>query len=583
MEGWPKGPGLRILTLGAIVLALSAGSLAAQSRPPTTVAPRPGTKRTPVPAKRPAPPKPPPPRPKPVTPAVRPAPVPVPKPDASIAFFRDGTVPRLRIEVVGPELEKLRGNVREDVRCTVIEDGRVTYSDVAIHLKGAAGSFRNLDDRPALTLDFDKNREDQLFHDLDKIHLNNSVQDPSYLNELVCGELFLAAGVPAARTSHARVWLNGRDLGFYVLKEGFNKRFLRRHFADPDGNLYEGGFVQDLDGEPRLQSGNGAPDRADVRALLEACRERDTDRRRQRLEQLVDVDRFLSFAALESITSHWDGYCHNRNNYRYYFDPKSGKVQFIPHGMDQMFRQPDFPIEAGGSLVSAALMSIPEFRDRYRRRLGELAAGVAPPDRLVKRVDDLRRRLRPVLEEMGEGPARELDWQARAFQEQIIRRAAVLVARGAVPDPRVMKVVAGGTVVAGGWEPRQETPDAVLERAGTTAAPLLVIRVGPSGRCVASWRATVVLSPGKYRLEARARAEGIQPLKDESGTGAGIRISGGRRTNGLVANAPWTTLGHEFEVIAGNGEVTLVAELRATAGKVSFDPAAIRITRAAAN
>jgi hypothetical protein len=65
---------------------------------------------------------------------------------------------------------------------------------------------------------------------LDKIHLNNSVQDRSYLTEILCGDLFLAAGVPAARGTHARVFLNGRDLGLYGLKEGFDQSFLRRHF-----------------------------------------------------------------------------------------------------------------------------------------------------------------------------------------------------------------------------------------------------------------------------------------------------------------------------------------------------------------
>ena len=71
----------------------------------------------------------------------------------------------------------------------VIEEGGKTYENVGIHLKGAAGSFRGIDDRPALTLNFDKFQKGQDYHDLDKIHLNNSVQDPSYLNELICSEL----------------------------------------------------------------------------------------------------------------------------------------------------------------------------------------------------------------------------------------------------------------------------------------------------------------------------------------------------------------------------------------------------------
>ena len=99
-----------------------------------------------------------------------------------------------------------------------LPSGRVTL--------GEAGSFRPVNDRPALTLNFDKYREKQKFHGLDKLHLNNSVQDGGYLNEHLASVIFNAGGVPAPRISHARVWLNGRDLGFYVLKEGFDSQFL---------------------------------------------------------------------------------------------------------------------------------------------------------------------------------------------------------------------------------------------------------------------------------------------------------------------------------------------------------------------
>src|SRR2546430_53448 len=131
-------------------------------------------------------------------------------------FFTNGPIPHLRIEVKGTNFAALQRNNRVYVRATV-RDGNTVYEDVGIHLKGAAGSFRDLNDTPALTLNFDKFQEHQKFHGLDKVHLNNSVQDASYMTELLCGELFRAAGVPAARTTHARVQLNGRDLGLYVL------------------------------------------------------------------------------------------------------------------------------------------------------------------------------------------------------------------------------------------------------------------------------------------------------------------------------------------------------------------------------
>jgi hypothetical protein len=112
---------------------------------------------------------------------------------------------RINIEVTPSDVEKLRGYhwngwrgdrvERPEVVATVREGGTV-YTNVALHLKGAAGSFRPFDDKPALTLSFSRHGTNQQFHGYTKISLNNSVQDPSYLSEAISRELFEAAGVP---------------------------------------------------------------------------------------------------------------------------------------------------------------------------------------------------------------------------------------------------------------------------------------------------------------------------------------------------------------------------------------------------
>ena len=169
-----------------------------------------------------------------------------PKREESERFFTNGTIPYLRLRIPATNMARLRSNARDYVRATVSE-GDTVYQEVGIHLKGAAGSFRNVDDgKPAFTLNFDKFSDGQNFHGIDKLSLNNSVQDPTYMTEAICSELFLAAGVPTPRTTHAHVELNGHDLGLYVLKEGFDKTFLKRHFKNVKGNLYDGGFLREI-------------------------------------------------------------------------------------------------------------------------------------------------------------------------------------------------------------------------------------------------------------------------------------------------------------------------------------------------
>ena len=130
--------------------------------------------------------------------------------DATVELF-EKPIPRIELTLDPSALQTLRIEPRIYVRAT-LREGTNVFRDIALKLKGARGSFRPVDDRPALTLNMDKFIGGQKFHGLDKLHLNNSVQDPTLMNEIICGELFRAAGVPTPRATHARVLLNGRDL-----------------------------------------------------------------------------------------------------------------------------------------------------------------------------------------------------------------------------------------------------------------------------------------------------------------------------------------------------------------------------------
>src|SRR5204863_8811439 len=121
---------------------------------------------------------------------------------------------------------------------TMREGGQV-YTNVALHLKGGFGSFRPIDNNPGLTLNFERYAPGQTFHGLSKFSLNNSVQDPTFLNEKICRELFNSVETPAPRAGFTTVQLNGRKLGLHVLTEGFNKQFLRHYFTNVHGNLYQ--------------------------------------------------------------------------------------------------------------------------------------------------------------------------------------------------------------------------------------------------------------------------------------------------------------------------------------------------------
>src|SRR5581483_1567793 len=120
--------------------------------------------------------------------------------------------------------------------------------------------------------------------------------------------------------------------GRYVVSEAINKQFLKAHFGDDSGNLYEADF---RDINRMLKQANGAPgDQSDLRSLARAAAVTNGTERLEALGRILDTDEFLNYLALEMILANWDGYAFYQNNYRLYHDPASGRITFIPPDLD---------------------------------------------------------------------------------------------------------------------------------------------------------------------------------------------------------------------------------------------------------
>jgi len=501
----------------------------------------------------------------------------VAEPGADI-FATNAPVLRFRIEIAERDIRSLRNEPRTPVPATVREGDRV-FTNVAAHLKGAAGSFRQVDDNPALTLSFGRFASDQRFHGLRKIHLNNSVQDPSYSTEYICGHMFHLSGVPAPRVAFARVWLNGRDLGFYVLKEGFTADFLGRYFARTKGNLYDGGFLKDVTDTLEKDQGDDEEGQKDLKALAAAAMESNPAKRWERLNKTLDVERFVSFMAMEVMVWDWDGYVINRNNYRIYHDPTTDRMVFLPHGMDQMFWEANGSIHPGfRGLVADGFIQTAEGSRLYRRRLAELFRDVYQLEPLTNLVKQLRARNRPAIAEISPGAARAYDEAVEVVRDRIVERWSG-IKRQLDAEPEPLKFTDGAARLAG-WRERNEPATARLDRSRDGDRSLL--HIAAAGNCTASWRARVLLDGGRYRFEGLARGAGIVPFGGgEPGEGAGLRISGMQRSGAdkLAGDSTWTRLGFEFDVSPPSNFVELVCELRATRGEVWFDADSLRLVR----
>ena len=497
---------------------------------------------------------------------------------------------RLHIEMASGETDRLRRyfwngwqgrrQERPEVLATVREGGTV-YTNVAVHLKGAAGSFRPLDDKPALTLNFSKHAREQRFHGYSKLSLNNSVQDPTYLCEAIARELYNAVGVPTPRAEFATVLINGVDKGLYVLVEGYNKDFLRRHFTNVKGNLYDGGFCQEVNAHLEVNSGDNPEDRSGLERLVAAASEPVAATRWRRLGDVLDLDRFITLLAMEVMMCHWDGYGMNRNNYRIFHDLETDRMIFMPHGLDQMFDfppgrfPPEGPIQPGmNGLVARAVMSTPQGGRQFLARLGTIRTNFFQEQVVTHRVRELAQRLRPTLAAYSPEVAQRHEARVASLCERISRRIQSVSEQLNTPREPLQFNTHGAAALTK-WTPHITSTgsELQLDKTEQEGKPLLHIAAGNRGG-TASWRTRVRLEGGQYRFEGRAKTS-----NRDGSSRIGLRIAGARIPLQAVTGEDWIPLSYEWGVDGFMAEVELICEFSGARGEAWFDPESLRLVR----
>ncbi len=127
------------------------------------------------------------------------------------------------------------------VDCTVIIDGD-TFRNVAIRAKGntslsSVASYGN--NRYSFKIEFDHYDNANTYYGLDKICLNNIIQDNTYMKDYLTYQLMLSYDVNAPLCSYTYITVNGEDWGLYLAVEAVEEAFLQRNYGYDYGNLYK--------------------------------------------------------------------------------------------------------------------------------------------------------------------------------------------------------------------------------------------------------------------------------------------------------------------------------------------------------
>ena len=123
----------------------------------------------------------------------------------------------------------------------VVIDGE-SYKNVGIRAKGntSLSTVSSLgSERYSFKIEFDHYDSTKSYHGLDKLSLNNLIQDSTMMKDYLTYTMMNEFGVASPLCSYVYITVNGRDWGLYLAVEGIEEAFLERNYGSDYGELYK--------------------------------------------------------------------------------------------------------------------------------------------------------------------------------------------------------------------------------------------------------------------------------------------------------------------------------------------------------
>lgn len=323
-----------------------------------------------------------------------------------------------------------------------LEFGGVTFSNVGVRFKGNGtflGATRSYK-RP-FKIDLHKNGHGQKLAGHPVINLGNLVADPSAVSDSMGYRFYREAGVPAPRTSYARVFLtvgghlDHQLLGLYVMIENPDSAWVGETFASKETAVFKPvtyELFKDLGNEwknyARIYDPKTKLTTEQERRVIEFAKfftgASDAELA-ARLGDYLDLDEVARYLACEVLLANYDGILSTGQNFLLFLDGKTGKFGLGPWDLDQSWGKFTYVSTAdkrehasiwhpwtARNYFLERLYAVEPFRQVYRERLQDLLERNFVPEQLNRRMDELAMVIRPAL-------AEESGRKLRRFEEAV--------------------------------------------------------------------------------------------------------------------------------------------------------------------
>lgn len=313
-----------------------------------------------------------------------------------------------------------------------LEFGGSRVTNVAVRYKGNGTYMMSQGtEKKSLKVDLNEFVKGQKMAGVSKLNFHNNITDASWMNEPLSYALYRDAGVPAPRTSYARLTVSvpglhtNRSFGLYSIVENLDDNWAEASFGTKKGAIFKPvtpSLFQDLGQDwakyQQTYDPKGELTEKQKRRVIEFAQivtHSDEAEFTRRLPEFLDVDEFSRFMAVTVWLSTLDSILAIGQNYVVYLHPKTDRFLFVPWDLDHSFG--NFMLQGtqqereqlslaepwvGQNRFLERVMKVPAIREAYLARLKEFQGTLFQPGRIRKQVDELAGLLKPTVGEEGE-------------------------------------------------------------------------------------------------------------------------------------------------------------------------------------
>jgi hypothetical protein len=327
------------------------------------------------------------------------------------SIFDDGYLHEIRINSDDPNFWQNLEDDYEDFlnfgteipyhSATVEVDGNL-IENAGVRQKGYSSNFFTNTTKKPLKINFGIFVEDQEYDGVEKINLANGQGDPAIIKDKINYDMMRHHGIPSPRVSHVKIYIQNEYWGIYAIIEQIDKKYLKRNFADNDGNLWKNKGESELkwfgtnpnNYSFELQTNIDENDWTKFMDFIDFINNSAIEEFENELEDIFDLDEYLRILAIDILTNNWDSYLQHGRNWYLYHEPKTDKMHWLPWDYNFAFdRRPngygDFDIiqTDPNKVLIHRIFQVPEFKTRYLSYVCEILEVNFTDERLESKLD----------------------------------------------------------------------------------------------------------------------------------------------------------------------------------------------------